>query len=150
MFDGHGPFGHMVAKKVRDTLPQILCTQWTSKSDEDQSSLFKMRRSRNSNSEDSVALDAEEDFYKSLEAEENEKFPKMFLPLKVAILESFKMVDKELKLHPKIDSFCSGSTGVTLIKQVILHHPMDFFSMRKSDILLKRSNLFPSPLIVFC
>ncbi|XP_016900653.1 probable protein phosphatase 2C 18 isoform X2 [Cucumis melo] len=117
VFDGHGPFGHMVAKKVRDTLPLILCTQWTSKSNEDQSNLFKTRHSRSSNSEDSVALDGDEDSYKSLEGEENEKFPKMFLPLKVSLLKSFKLMDKELKLHPKIDCFCSGSTAVTLIKQ---------------------------------
>lgn len=127
VFDGHGPFGHMVAKKVRDSLPLILCTQWTSKSNEDQSNLFKTRHSRSSNSEASVALDGDEDSYKSLEAEENEKFPKMFLPLKVSLLKSFKLMDKELKLHPKIDCFCSGSTAVTLIKQVILHNKMDFF-----------------------
>lgn len=117
VFDGHGPFGHMVAKKVRDTLPLILCTQWTSKSNQDQSNLFKTRHSRSSNSEASVALDGDEDSYKSLEAEDNEKFPKMFLPLKVSLLKSFKLMDKELKLHPKIDCFCSGSTAVTLIKQ---------------------------------
>ncbi|XP_023552544.1 probable protein phosphatase 2C 6 [Cucurbita pepo subsp. pepo] len=117
VFDGHGPFGHMVAKKVQDTLPLILCTQWTSKSNEDQSSVVKTNHSRSSNSENSVALDGDEDSYKSLEAEENEKFPKMFLPLKVSLLKSFKLMDKELKLHPKIDCFCSGSTAVTLIKQ---------------------------------
>lgn len=114
----------MVAKKVRDTLPLILCTQWTSKSNEDQS---KTRHSRSSNSEDSVALEGDEDSYKSLEGEENEKFPKMFLPLKVSLLKSFKLMDKELKLHQKIDCFCSGSTAVTLIKQVILHHTVEFF-----------------------
>lgn len=28
-------------------------------------------------------------------------------------------MDKELKLHPTVDCFCSGSTAVTLVKQVM-------------------------------
>ncbi|KAG0473878.1 hypothetical protein HPP92_015735 [Vanilla planifolia] len=28
VFDGHGPLGHMVARKVRDSLPLKLCKQW--------------------------------------------------------------------------------------------------------------------------
>lgn len=30
VFDGHGPYGHMVSKKVRDALPLKLCAQWRS------------------------------------------------------------------------------------------------------------------------
>lgn len=33
-------------------------------------------------------------------------------------LKSYKAMDKELKSHPKVDCFCSGSTAVTLVKQV--------------------------------
>jgi hypothetical protein len=43
----------------------------------------------------------------------------MFLPLKQSYLKAFKTMDKELKLHPTVDCFCSGSTAVTLVKQVI-------------------------------
>ncbi|KAH9305671.1 hypothetical protein KI387_010075 [Taxus chinensis] len=28
VFDGHGPFGHLVAKSVSDSLPSKLCSQW--------------------------------------------------------------------------------------------------------------------------
>ncbi|KAH9310018.1 hypothetical protein KI387_037929 [Taxus chinensis] len=28
VFDGHGPFGHLAAKRVRDSLPSKLCSQW--------------------------------------------------------------------------------------------------------------------------
>ncbi|KAJ4909044.1 putative protein phosphatase 2C 18 [Raphanus sativus] len=39
VFDGHGPFGHMVAKKVRDTLPFTLSTQLKLASESEQSVL---------------------------------------------------------------------------------------------------------------
>ena len=41
----------------------------------------------------------------------------MYLPLKQSMLKAFKLMDKELKLHPTIDCFCSGTTAVTLVKQ---------------------------------
>jgi hypothetical protein len=43
----------------------------------------------------------------------------MFLPLKQSYFKAFKSMDKELKLHPTVDCFCSGSTAVTLVKQVM-------------------------------
>ena len=56
----------------------------------------------------------------SIDVEETEVLPDMFLPLKKSILKAFKLMDKELKLHPTIDCFCSGTTAVTLIKQVLV------------------------------
>lgn len=35
-----------------------------------------------------------------------------------SFLKSFKAMDKELRSHPSVDCFCSGSTAVTLVKQV--------------------------------
>ncbi|KAJ4909045.1 putative protein phosphatase 2C 18 [Raphanus sativus] len=46
-----------------------------------------------------------------------EQLPEMYLPLKQALLKSCQQIDKELKMHPTIDCFCSGTTSVTLIKQ---------------------------------
>ncbi|GFS31804.1 protein phosphatase 2C family protein [Actinidia rufa] len=34
-----------------------------------------------------------------------------------AFLKSYKAMDKELKSHPNLDCFCSGSTAVTIVKQ---------------------------------
>lgn len=56
----------------------------------------------------------------SIDVEETEVIPDMFLPLKKSILKAFKLMDKELKLHPTIDCFCSGTTAVALIKQVLV------------------------------
>ncbi|KAI9093954.1 hypothetical protein K1719_026952 [Acacia pycnantha] len=34
-----------------------------------------------------------------------------------AFLKTYKVMDKDLKSHPNLDCFCSGSTAVTLVKQ---------------------------------
>ncbi|XP_065863048.1 probable protein phosphatase 2C 6 [Euphorbia lathyris] len=118
VFDGHGPYGHMVAKRVRDSLPLLLCTQWKGGSNDEESSHHKAENTPEStNSEETASASVDNDSYDSLEAEQNEKFPEMFLPLKKTMLKAFKLMDKELNLHPTIDCFCSGSTAVTLIKQ---------------------------------
>ncbi|KAL2523855.1 putative protein phosphatase 2C 18 [Abeliophyllum distichum] len=57
------------------------------------------------------------DGFDSIEVDNNEKLPEMHMPLKRSILKAFKLMDKELKLHPTIDCFCSGTTAVTLIMQ---------------------------------
>ncbi|OMO73947.1 phosphatase 2C (PP2C)-like protein [Corchorus olitorius] len=118
VFDGHGPYGHMVAKKVRDSLPIKLCTQWRSSLAGEQSSLSKSESAPDSTlSEDAASMSMDDEFCEPLEVEENEQIPEMYLPLKQSMLKAFKLMDKELKLHPTIDCFCSGSTAVTLVKQ---------------------------------
>lgn len=112
MFDGHGPYGHMVARKVRDALPMLLRSHWESKPEKDQI---------NGNVEGMRRFDdfMDDDGNESVEAEDAETIPEMYTPLKDSILKAFKLMDKELKLHPTIDCFCSGTTAVALIKEVI-------------------------------
>ncbi|KAM1039699.1 hypothetical protein FF1_029029 [Malus domestica] len=118
VFDGHGPFGHVVAKKVRDSLPLILCTQWKANSNSDLSNLDKAENANgSSNLEEPASPSIDDEWCESLEVRENEKLPDMYLPLKKSFLKAFKLMDKELKLHPTIDCFCSGTTAVTLVKQ---------------------------------
>ncbi|CAH2067916.1 unnamed protein product [Thlaspi arvense] len=124
VFDGHGPFGHMVAKKVRDTLPFTLSTQLKLTSESEQSGFV------NENSFENKCTEEEEEAQRSesvatmdeqwceLNPNENkDELPEMYLPLKHALLKSCQQMDKELKMHPTIDCFCSGTTSVTLIKQ---------------------------------
>ncbi|PSR85449.1 Protein like [Actinidia chinensis var. chinensis] len=111
VFDGHGPYGHMVAKKVRDSLPVLLCSQWKANSNSDRNENGNSIRSKNA--EEGV----EEDWCESLEVEETEKLPEIYLPLKKSILNAFKQMDKDLKFHSTIDCFCSGTTAVALVKQ---------------------------------
>ncbi|WCJ32504.1 Protein phosphatase 2C family protein [Euphorbia peplus] len=118
VFDGHGPYGHMVAKRVRDSLPLLLCTQWQDGPNDEESSHHKAENTPEStNSEETASASMDNDSYDSLDPEQNEKFPEMFVPLKKTMLKAFKLMDKELNLHPTIDCFCSGTTAVTLIKQ---------------------------------
>ncbi|WOL01415.1 putative protein phosphatase 2C 33 isoform X1 [Canna indica] len=88
VFDGHGPNGHVVAKKVRDILPLKLRASWK-------------------------VIDES----RSVGFEEKNKNPKFATTLKDSFIKAFKIMDKELRLHPDIDSFYSGSTAVTLVKQ---------------------------------
>ncbi|KAG6405196.1 hypothetical protein SASPL_132782 [Salvia splendens] len=114
VFDGHGPYGHMVARRVRDALPVLLRSQWESKGEDEQNHVQE-----NVGFEGMRRFDdfMDEDGCESVEAEEVERVPEMHIPLKNSILKAFKLMDKELKLHPSIDCFCSGTTTVALIKQ---------------------------------
>ncbi|KAI3466353.1 hypothetical protein Pfo_023016 [Paulownia fortunei] len=112
VFDGHGPYGHMVARKVRDALPILLRSQWENNPENDQNSVHE-----NGDYEGIRRFDdfMDDDGCESMETEDNEKVPEMHIPLKKSILKAFRLLDKELKLHPTIDCFCSGTTAVTLI-----------------------------------
>lgn len=107
----------MVAKKVRDSLPLKLSTHWRASLDNHESPDLNGSISGSMNSEE-IASILDDECSDSLDVDK-EKLPDMYLPLKQSFLKSFKMMDKELKFHPTIDCFCSGTTAVTVIKQVI-------------------------------
>jgi serine/threonine protein phosphatase PrpC len=117
VFDGHGPHGHLVARKVRDTLPSKLCDLIYDDYGE----------SPTSNSDRSILEetlspypDAEDKSLKfAVQKEEHREF---FDSMKESFRKAFRVMDKELKLHRNIDSICSGTTAVTLIKQVPVKH----------------------------
>ncbi|KAK1417968.1 hypothetical protein QVD17_27104 [Tagetes erecta] len=116
VFDGHGPYGHVVARKVRDTLPVQLSTQWIDidwdcENDDDDDDAGKNK----GRSYEDKLLD--EYWCELSDVEEKETVPERFLPLRRSMLESFKLIDKELRNNPWIDCFCSGTTAVSLIKQ---------------------------------
>ncbi|GER26307.1 phosphatase 2C family protein [Striga asiatica] len=104
VFDGHGPHGHLVARKVRDTLPLKL------------SSFLNSSESKRNGSgvnccNGDVKLDVVDP---TKDTSEEEKVESMW---REAFLKSYKAMDKELKSHPNLDCFCSGSTAVTVVKQ---------------------------------
>ena len=106
IFDGHGPHGHLVARKVRDVLPIKLLSflhSYQSRSNGSNTTCFKgnLKRSDGGDSEKDCSA---EDKLNSIWRE--------------AFLKSYKAMDKELKSHPNLDCFCSGSTAVTMVKQV--------------------------------
>ncbi|PIN04893.1 Serine/threonine protein phosphatase [Handroanthus impetiginosus] len=104
VFDGHGPHGHLVARKVRDTLPLKLCSFLNSFESKQNGSGANCC---NGNIKSDVV-----DPVKDTSAEE--KVESMW---REAFLKSYKAMDKELRSHPNLDCFCSGSTAVTVVKQ---------------------------------
>lgn len=105
VFDGHGPHGHLVSRKVRESLPVRLL------------SFLQSKQSKS----DSQEADKEE------EEEEASEEDKLKLLWEEAFLKAFSAMDKELRSHPNVECFCSGSTAVTVIKQVILMTTKDLF-----------------------
>ncbi|KEH23400.1 catalytic/protein phosphatase type 2C [Medicago truncatula] len=108
----------MVAKRVRDSLPLKLNTQWElNVSGDDVLKEISVNAAASMNSEDATFASADEESRVSIDTEEMEKLPEIFHTLKESFLKAFKVMDRELKMHQTIDCFCSGTTAVTLVKQ---------------------------------
>ncbi|KAJ3677595.1 hypothetical protein LUZ60_003319 [Juncus effusus] len=117
VFDGHGPYGHLVAKKVRDSLPLKLCNEWKALLSGEETNQ-NQNENENGNISNTVSSDSEE--ASTLEEDlidKEEKIPEVFVPLKQSFLKAFKSMDRDLKFHENIDCFCSGTTAVTVVKK---------------------------------
>ncbi|MBA0611778.1 hypothetical protein Godav_012435, partial [Gossypium davidsonii] len=89
IFDGHGPWGHFVAKKVRESMPSSLLCNW-------QETLAQ------------TSLDPDL---------ESDKKHQRFHIWKHSYLKTCAAVDHELEQYRKIDSFYSGTTALTIVRQ---------------------------------
>lgn len=115
VFDGHGPSGHRVAKRVRDSFPLKLIAQWELHHNNKDGLSDNRNPMANHKSEDiGLRMVGEKS---SLTVQEHNCTNTM-KALKESLLKACKIMDKELKLHPDIDCFCSGTTAVALVKQV--------------------------------
>ncbi|KAK1315634.1 putative protein phosphatase 2C 73 [Acorus calamus] len=94
VFDGHGSWGHFVAKRVRELLPSFLLCDWQE--------VLSMN---------SLVSGIEEEI-------EVEKKSTQFDVWKESYLRTCTAVDKELKRHCGLDSFYSGTTALMIVKQV--------------------------------
>ncbi|XP_023538521.1 probable protein phosphatase 2C 34 [Cucurbita pepo subsp. pepo] len=89
VFDGHGPWGHFVAKTVRESMPPSLLHHW-------QQGLAQA----------------------FLEPElESEKKHQRFELWKHSFLRTCAAIDHELEQHRKIDTVYSGTTALSIVKQ---------------------------------
>lgn len=104
VFDGHGPYGHLVARRVRDVLPSKLMAIWKA----------SMRGEDDANSESDWWTEAKLDSGLVLSPS---KEPEMFTRWRNSMLKTFNQMDQDLRTHPVIDCFCSGTTTVTVLKQ---------------------------------
>lgn len=104
VFDGHGPHGHLVARRVRDALPLKLLSFLNScQTKEDGSSGTCCNGDLKTEGVEAEKDGLIEDDFSSLWRD--------------VFLKSYKAMDKELRSHPNLDCFCSGSTAVTIVKQ---------------------------------
>ncbi|CAL1404327.1 unnamed protein product [Linum trigynum] len=118
VFDGHGPSGHLVAKKVRDSLPLKLRAQWELDCTSGELGLMSGNTvGRNALAECSLISFQSESPTENLDNGKKDVQTDIFLTFKDSFLKAFKAMDKELQVHPYIDCYCSGTTAVTVIKQ---------------------------------
>ena len=99
MFDGHGPLGHKVSQYIRDNLPSKL------------SAAIKLAQQKASNYYDANDADTS-----TFDGENNQNMS--LASWEGCFLKSFKEMDDHLAKDINTDSYCSGSTAVTVIKQV--------------------------------
>lgn len=100
----------MVAKRVRDSLPLKLSANWevNLKNSSEVLRELTLKEETPFTYEDSRA-------FLDLEININ---PEKLQAFKDLFLKAFKVMDRELRMYANIDCFCSGTTAVTLIKQV--------------------------------
>ncbi|KAI5349364.1 hypothetical protein L3X38_002251 [Prunus dulcis] len=91
IFDGHGQWGHHVSKKVKESMPASLLCNW-------QETLTLA----------SLNLDFEMEMDRNLHR---------FDIWKQSFLKTYAAIDQELKHSSKMDSYRSGATASTIVKQ---------------------------------
>lgn len=140
VFDGHGPHGHIVARRVRDQLPLKLSAHWEDFRESNICTVGGM------NSDGTASEFVEEESASFVDLEGKESVPEIFMALKESFRKAFKVMDKELKLHPSINCFCSGTTAVTLVKQVNEYYIMPSSTSRYDEqnrIIIMMLNFLP-------
>ncbi|KAL0558290.1 hypothetical protein IC582_002846 [Cucumis melo] len=91
VFDGHGPWGHFVAKKVRESMPIALLCNW----------------------EEALVQTS---LHQQLELNST-KTNLHFNLWERSYIEACAVVDQELERHRKIDTFHSGTTALSIVRQ---------------------------------
>ncbi|KAG6471455.1 hypothetical protein ZIOFF_068897 [Zingiber officinale] len=107
VFDGHGPYGHLVARKVRDALPLKLLPflPYPGGGRRRRRHGVKLTCCGLARRDDPPVRDP------SFCVEE----PSLSV-WKETFVQSYKAMDRELRSHSALDCFCSGSTAVILFK----------------------------------
>jgi serine/threonine protein phosphatase PrpC len=134
VFDGHGPNGHLVAKRVRDLLPLKLSANLGRGDYKDPSSSTVITGATRRG----TTQHGDEDNDAAHGNGENGEYPENFTALRASFLTAFYVVDRDLKMHKNIDCAFSGTTAVTVIKQVEIE-----FSFLVHDSKLRFLFFFP-------
>ncbi|CAN1134332.1 Probable protein phosphatase 2C 65 [Linum perenne] len=100
VFDGHGPYGHKVARHVRDNLPSKVSTA------------IKSSPSLTSNLDN-----CEVSSHGGSDVDNDHNAKQLLSSWETCLMKCFKEMDEELSLDASIDSYCSGATAVSVIKK---------------------------------
>ncbi|MCO5551321.1 hypothetical protein L7F22_004822 [Adiantum nelumboides] len=141
VFDGHGPYGHLVARKVRDTLPTKLMGMWKARMRGDIGILEDEDEEEDDESDED---DDDDDVDENLRYVTNDVWGKQVqhfedvkqssiscwgdeseqqrpgLAMRVwreCLMRTFRGMDRDLRMQPTIDCFCSGTTAIILLQQ---------------------------------
>uniref|UniRef100_A0A251SVG9 Putative PPM-type phosphatase domain, Protein phosphatase 2C family n=1 Tax=Helianthus annuus TaxID=4232 RepID=A0A251SVG9_HELAN len=91
VFDGHGPWGHLVGKRVKKVMPAYLLHYW-----------------QEAMAQCSILMNGE--LFKNANFDQFGMWKKSFL-------KACSTVDYDLELHPVIDSLYSGTAALTIIRE---------------------------------
>ncbi|XP_076890444.1 putative protein phosphatase 2C 73 [Bidens hawaiensis] len=91
VFDGHGPWGHLVGKRVKKVMPAYLLHFW-----------------QETMAQCSILMNGE--MFKHTNFDQFDMWKKSFL-------KACATIDYDLELHPVIDSFYSGTAALTVIRE---------------------------------
>ncbi|MCO5577012.1 hypothetical protein L7F22_030834 [Adiantum nelumboides] len=116
VFDGHGPYGHLVARKVRDTLPSKLAAIYKSQARQEMR-MIPLATSANGHKEKRILNNTDAPLEVNALVASEDSQNKVFSVWKDCFLKAYHAMDKELKSHPTIDCFCSGTTAVSMLLQ---------------------------------
>ncbi|PIM99767.1 Serine/threonine protein phosphatase [Handroanthus impetiginosus] len=97
VFDGHGPSGHKVARYVRDFLPARISLSYKQASDDGKNAVL--------------------DIETEPETENSESKNPLFLSWKARMTKCFHEMDEQLEGDASIESYCSGTTSVCVLKK---------------------------------
>lgn len=139
VFDGHGPHGHEVAHHVRDNLPMKLSRAIELSKlnsfkygdvDVADKDLFDDNGEADHDHGNSITnTDHDHDNVNKDDNQNDQSLRVLSLSSwEACLIKSFTEMDEELSLDSSIDSFCSGSTAVAVVKQV----PFKFNSLLRS------------------
>ncbi|KAH0873195.1 LOW QUALITY PROTEIN: hypothetical protein HID58_070557 [Brassica napus] len=135
VFDGHGPYGHVIAKRVRDLLPLKLVSHL-----ESYLSCEEVLKEISLNTADKMTSDSLVQISANGESRVYNKDQDMVQMLLTSIVKAYRFMDKELKMQVDVDCFCSGTTAVTMVKHVDswtkYSHVVSEFCCEKVNILL--------------
>ncbi|WZZ49021.1 LOW QUALITY PROTEIN: hypothetical protein YC2023_049128 [Brassica napus] len=112
VFDGHGPYGHVIAKRVWDLLPLKFGSHL-----ESYLSYEEVLKEISLNTADRMTSDSLVQISANGESRVYNKDQDMVQMLLTSIVKAYRFMDKELKMQVDFDCFCCGTTAVTMVKQ---------------------------------